>query len=173
MRLTRAFVALVCLAASALAGCGLNPSGNGTGTTLRVANLIPGATAVTVTAGGTTFMNAAPFESVTAYQDIPANSYVFNVSIAGATTPAYTASNTLLNVSAYTFLTYGATTTVGGLLLSDTVLTNIPAGNFALRLANASSTAGAIDAYLTAPGADLSTVSPFVTGTSTRPTAHS
>jgi hypothetical protein len=110
-------------------------------------------------------MNAAPFEAVTAYQDIPANSYVFNVSIAGATAPAYTASNTLLNVSAYTFLAYGATTTVGGLLMSDTVLTNIPPGNFALRLANASSTAGAIDVYLTAPGADLSTVSPFVTAT--------
>src|SRR4029450_4219302 len=42
MRQLRAFLVPVCLAALALAGCGLNPSGKGTGTTLRVANLIPG-----------------------------------------------------------------------------------------------------------------------------------
>ena len=46
----RCFCALmVCLAALALGACGLNPSGTGTGTTLRVANLMPGTTAVTVT----------------------------------------------------------------------------------------------------------------------------
>ena len=164
MRLLRALVVPISLAAFALAGCGLNPSGDGTGTTLRVANLIPGSTSVTVSAGGTPFMSGAPFETLTTYQGIAAGSYVFNVNIAGTTAPVYTTSNTLLNVSAYTFLAYGETTNVGGLLLSDTVLTNVPTGDFALRLANVSPTAGAIDIYLTAPGADLSAVSPIVTG---------
>jgi Domain of unknown function (DUF4397) len=165
MRLLRALAIPFWLAAFTLPGCGLNPSGNGTGTTLRVANLIPGTTSVSVTAGGTSFMSAAPFEALTAYQGIPAGSYVFNVNLAGSTTPAYTTTNTLLNVSAYTFLTYGATTNVGGLLLTDTVLMNIPTGNFALRLANVSPTAGAIDLYVTAPGADLNAVSPIASAT--------
>ncbi|MEO8676707.1 MAG: DUF4397 domain-containing protein [Casimicrobiaceae bacterium] len=166
MRLVRAFVVLASLAAAvfALAGCGLNPSGNGTGTTLRVANLIPGSTSVTVTAGGTAFMSGSPFETITSYADIPAGPYTFSVNLAGATTPAFSIVNTLFNVSAYTFVTYGQTTTVGGLLLADTLLQNVPTGNFALRLANVSPTAGAVDAYLTAPGADLAAVSPIVAG---------
>ncbi len=163
MRLFRAFVVLACLAVFALAGCGLNPSGNGTGTTLRVANLIPGSTSVTVTAGDSAFMSGAPFETITSYADIPAGTYTFNVNIAGTTTPAFSSVNTLFNVSAYTFLTYGQTTTVGGLMLADTLLQNVPTGNFALRLANVSPTAGVLDVYLTAPGADLSAVSPIVT----------
>jgi len=161
MRLFRAFVVLACLAVLALAGCGLNPSGNGTGTTLRVANLIPGSTSVTVTAGDSAFMSGAPFETITSYADIPAGNYTVNVNIAGKATPAFSSVSTLLNVSAYTFLTYGQTTTVGGLMLADTLLQNVPTGNFALRLANVSPTAGVLDVYLTAPGADLSAASPI------------
>ena len=166
MRLVRAFVVLAHLAVAvfALAGCGLNPSGNGTGTTLRVANLIPGSTSVTVTVGGTAFMSGSPFETITSYADIPAGAYVFNVNLAGATTPAFSITSTLFNVSAYSFVTYGQSTAVGGLLLADTLLQNVPTGNFALRVANVSPTAGAVDAYLTAPGADLTGVSPIVAG---------
>jgi hypothetical protein len=50
------------------------------------------------------------------------------------------------------------------MLLTDTLLTNVPTGNFGFRLANVSPTAGAIDAYLTAPGADLNAASPVVPG---------
>ena len=46
MRLLCALVVPASLAVLVLEGCGLNPSGNGTGTTLRVANLIPGTTSV-------------------------------------------------------------------------------------------------------------------------------
>ena len=162
MRLARALVVSVCLAAFALAGCGLNPSGKGTGTTLRVANLIPSSTSVSVTAGGTAYMSGAPFETTTGYQDISAGDYVFNVNIAGATAPAFTIAQTLLNVTAYTFVAFGAPANVSGVLLTDTLFTNIPTGNFAVRLTNASPTAGLLDIYLTAPGADLSVVSPIV-----------
>ncbi len=164
MRLARALFVSACLAAFALAGCGLNPSGNGTGTTLRVANLLTGSTSVTVTAGGTAFMSGSPFQTITPYQGIPAGTYTFNVNLAGAATPAYTATSTLANVSAYTFVVFGAPSNVTGLLLSDTVLVNVPTGNFALSLANTSPTAGAIDLYLTAPGADLGAATPIVTG---------
>ena len=58
MRFTRAFAVTACLVALALGGCGLNPSGSGTGTTVRVANLMPGTTAVTVAANGTEYMAA-------------------------------------------------------------------------------------------------------------------
>ena len=145
MRLTRALVVSACLAAFALAGCGLNPSGNGTGTTLRVANLLTGSTSVTVTAGGTTLMSGSPSQTITGYQDIPAGTYTFNVNLPGAATPAYTASSTLANVTAYTFLVFGATSNVTGLLLTDTVLVNVPTGNFAISMANRAPTAGGVD----------------------------
>ena len=72
MRQFRALAVLVCLAALTLAGCGLNPSGKGTGTTLRVANFITGSTSVSVAVGGSSFMSGSPFETITPYQDIPA-----------------------------------------------------------------------------------------------------
>ena len=134
------------------------------GTTLRVANLLTGSTSVTVTAGGTTLMSGSPFQTITGYQDIPAGTYTFNVNLSGAATPAYTASSTLANVSAYTFLVFGATSNVTGLLLTDTVLVNVPTGNFAISMANASPTAGGVDLYLTAPGADIGVATPIVTG---------
>ncbi len=162
MRRITALAVTVCLAALALGGCGLNPSGKGTGTTLRVANLMPGTTAVTATVGGTAYMTAAPFETFTGYQDISAGNYVFNILLGTSTTPAFTTTNTLANVSAYTFIAYGPTTSTQGLLLDDTPLTHIPTGNFGFRLANVSPTAGAIDAYVTAPGADLASASPVV-----------
>jgi hypothetical protein len=70
----------------------------------------------------------------------------------------------LNNVSAYTFAVFGAASTVNGFLLDDTLFVNVPTNNFALRLANASTTAGGIDIYLTAPGADLTTAAPFIAG---------
>ncbi len=102
---------IVCLAALALGGCGLNPSGNGTGTTLRVANLMPGTTAVTVSVGDTAFMTAAPFETFTGYQDITAGNYRFNILLGANPAPVFTSDESLANVSAYTFIAYGPTTT--------------------------------------------------------------
>ncbi len=160
MRCFRAL--LVCLAALALGACGLNPSGSGTGTTLRVANLMPGTTAVTVDVNGSAFMTAAPFETFTGYQDIPAGNYTFDILLGGSPTPVFTTVNALANVSAYTFIPYGPTTLPGGLLLDDTLAVHVPSGEFGFRLVNVSPTAGLIDAYLTAPGADLASASPVV-----------
>src|SRR4030095_3383436 len=164
MRQLRAFLVPVCLAALALAGCGLNPSGKGTGTTLRVANLIPGSTSVSVTVNGTSFMSGSPVETITPNQDIPAGDYTVNVNIAGATNPVFTQAETLNNVSAYTFAAFGAPSTITGFLLNDTLFINVPPNTSALRLPNASPTAGAIDIYLTVPTADINTASPFIAG---------
>lgn len=164
MRQLRALLVPICLAVFALAGCGLNPSGKGTGTTFRAANFIPGSTSVSVTVGGTSVMSGSPFETITPYQDIPAGTYTVTVNIAGFSIPVFTVSEALNNVSAYTFATFGSAANVVGVMLDDTLFINIPANNFALRLANASPTAGGIDIYLTAPGADISTASPLITG---------
>ncbi len=94
-------------------------------------------------------MSGSPFETITPYQDIPAGAYTLDVNIAGATNPVFTQAETLVNVSAYTFAAFGATSTVNGFLLNDTLFINVPTNNFALRLANASTTAGGIDIYLT------------------------
>jgi len=109
-------------------------------------------------------MMVSPFEAITGYQNIEAGTYTFNVNLQGSVTPAFTASNILATAFAYTFLTYGATSNVGGLLLADTMLTNVPTGSFALRLVNVSPTANNIDVYLTAPGADLSKSTPIISG---------
>jgi hypothetical protein len=162
MRCFRALLA--CLAALALGACGLNPSGNGTGTTLRVANLMPGTTAVTVNVNDNAFMTAAPFETFTGYQDITAGNYTFHILLGGNPTPVFTTTNSLANVSAYTFITYGPTTFPGGLLLDDTLVLHVPSGDFGFRFVNVSPTAGLIDAYLTAPDADLASASPVVSG---------
>ena len=160
------FALMVCLVALALGACGLNPSGTGTGTTLRVANLMPGTTAVTVSVSGTAFMTAAPFETFTGYQDISAGNYRFDILLGANPTPVFTTTNALVNVSAYTFIPYGPTTFPGGLLLDDTLFVHVPAGNFGFRLVNVSPTAGLIDAYVTGPAVDLSTASPVVSGLS-------
>jgi hypothetical protein len=162
MRRTRAFAVIACLAAFALTGCGLNPSGNGTGTTLRVANLMPQPSSVTVQAGDGAFLNNAPFETLGGYENITAGTYTFTITLGESATPAFSAVYPLANVSAYTFIAYGPATATAGLLLDDTLLVHIPLGNFGFRLANVSPTAGPIDAYLTAPGADLATSSPVV-----------
>ena len=164
MRQLRALLVPMCLAVLALAGCGLNPSGKGTGTTFRAANLIPGSTSVSVTVGGTSVMSGSPFETITPYQDIPAGTYTVNVNIAGFSIPVFTVAEALNNVSTYTFATFGPASNVVGVMLDDTLFINIPPNNFALRLVNASPTAGGIDIYLTAPGADISTASPLITG---------
>jgi Domain of unknown function (DUF4397) len=154
-----------CLAVVALAGCGqLNPSGNGTGTTIRFANLVPSTTPVTVTLNGITYMSASPFETINSYQDITSGPYTLNVLLGTSTTPALTAKETLANVSAYTFVSFGPTTAVSGLLIADTIATNVPSGSFGLQLSTVSPTAGLIDAYLTAPGADLAGASPIAIG---------
>ena len=159
---TRALAVIAWLTALALAGCGLNPSGSGTGTTMRVANLMPQTSAVTVKINDTTFLDGAPFQTFTGYEDIQAGDYTFTITVGNDATPAFTTTNTLLNVSAYTFIAYGPTTSTAGMLLDDTPLTHIPTGNFGFRLATVSPTAGVIDAYVTAPGADLSVLSPVV-----------
>ncbi len=164
MRFTRAFAVTACLVALALGGCGLNPSGSGTGTTVRVANLMPGTTAVTVAANGTEYMSAAPFQSLTGYQNIAAGNYTFTITLGTGGPPAFTATETLATIAAYTFIAYGPTTLPGGILLTDTLLVNIPTGNFGFRLVNVSPSAGLIDAYVTAPGADLAAASPVVPG---------
>jgi len=161
---TRAPAVIAWLAVLALAGCGLNPSGSGTGTFMRVANLMPQTSAVTVKANDTTFMDGAPFQTFTDYQDIQAGSYTFTITVGNDATPDFSTPGTLANVSAYTLIAYGPTTNTAGMLLDDTPLVHVPAGDFGFRLASVSATAGAIDAYVTAPGADLSALSPVVSG---------
>jgi Domain of unknown function (DUF4397) len=164
MRFTQAFAVTACLVALALGGCGLNPSGSGTGTTVRVANLMYGTTAVTVAANGTEYMSGAPFQSLTGYQNINAGDYTFTINVGSNTTPSFSETVTLANVAAYTFIAYGPTTLAGGVLLTDTLLVHIPTGNFGFRLVNVSPSVRLIDAYVTAPGADLAAASPVVSG---------
>ena len=47
-------------------------------------------------------------------------------------------------------------------MLTDTLLVNVPTGNFAFRFCNLSPSVGLIDAYVTAPGADLAAAAPVV-----------
>jgi trimeric autotransporter adhesin len=173
MNLRRALYILLCLGAAILAGCN---SGNGVGampinTTVRVVNLVPNAPPITFTIDSNApLVTGLAFEQQTLYLDTTSGMHQFTVTDGGNSTLASLAVS-LANGQAYTLVVYGPQEQASSNLLTDSPISitqdggivTIPnSGTFALRLSNFAEGVGAIDMYITSPGADLAFTAPTI-----------
>jgi hypothetical protein len=102
------------------------------------------------------------FPGLTPYVAIDSGTPTFTVSVTGAPT---TLVNTAYTVSSgnYTYVVFGPVTAVGTVLVND-AFADPGSGNFVVRAINAAAGPGALDVYITAPGADLTATSPTIAG---------
>ena len=167
MTARRAFCVLLALCWLMLAGC---DSGNGVGATpgqtrLRVLNLIPNATFMTLTLD-----NDAPvvtglgFQQTTGYIQVTGGTREFKVSVDGDTANIIDVSATIIIGSDNTFVVSGPVEAANGKLLLDTQLFVPNGGTFDIRVLNVASGSVAVDLYLTPPGTDLTATAPAVIG---------
>ena len=126
---------------------------------LRVVHASPDAPNVDVLVDGTAALTNVPFKTASAYLDVPIGARNLRVRGTGTTANVIDANTTLADGKFYTVLATGRLATIAPLVLEDN-LTNPAAGNIKLRLVHASPTAGNVDIYVTAPGADIATANP-------------
>ncbi len=163
MRLRHLALVTLCGIALLLSACN---TGNGvvtlasTKSNLRIVNLIPYAGApIDVTLDDNFFAPGLVFESLSLYQQINAGTHTIKATVAGSVSNLILSSVLTLGEANYTYVMSGPITNPLGQLYDDTVVDS-GGGNFNLRVINAASGLGAVDVYLTAPGADLNLVSP-------------
>jgi hypothetical protein len=158
MRMFRLSLAALCLASLVLAGCGKSGNNNGNAQ-LRILNAFSEATALNVSVASIAIATGLPFQGLTQYISATSGTPLITVGVSGATT---TLINTMYNVSSgtnYTYVVYGPLTGVAAILGND-AFADPGSGFFALRVLNAAPGSGAVDVYLTAPGADLASSAP-------------
>lgn len=136
----------------------------GAGADLRVVHGSADAPAVDVTAnnGSTPAIANLAFPEATGYLNLPAATYNFKVTPNGATSPVViNADVPLANGSAYTLVAVGALANIEPLLLTDN--NRSVATEAKVRLVHASTLAGNVDIYVTAPGAGIASAMPAFT----------
>ena len=157
---TRFLALTALLLASAAAACSDDNSTNvAAEARLRVVHASPDAPAVDVLVDGAVALTAVPFEAASAYLAVPAGARNIQVRASGTTTVVIDATPTLAAGTDYTVVAVGPVASIEPLLLTDD---NTPpaAGNAKVRLVHASPTAGLVDIYITAPGADIAALAP-------------
>ena len=159
MSIPRALLAALCLTSLILAGCGKSSNSNQGNAQLRVVNAFSQANALDLSVNAKPVVSALPFQANSQYSSIDTGSQIFIINVTGTSTAL---ANTTYNVSSntnYSYIVFGPQTAVGALLLPDSF--NDPGdGFFSIRFINAAAGPGALDLYLTAPGADLSATAP-------------
>src|ERR1700694_2113698 len=159
MRMFRMSLAALCVVSLVLTGCSKSNSNNNGSAQLRILNAFSEAAALNVSVASTSIAAGLPFQGLTQYTNITSGTPMFTVSAAGAST---TLINTTYNVSSgakYTYIVFGPLTGAGAILGNDAF--NDPGnGFFSVRVVNAAPGSTAVDIYLTAPGADISSSAP-------------
>jgi uncharacterized protein DUF4397 len=161
MRNFRALLAVLFLVPLVLASCG--GSSDSGDAKMRIVNAFPEAAAIDVTVAGTSIAKSLPFQGLTPYNSISGGSQTFTVSVSGTPT---TLVNTTYNTSGnnnYTYVVFGPNTAVGAVLAND-ASSDPGSGFFSIRIINAAAGVGAVDIYLSAPGADITATAPAVSG---------
>jgi hypothetical protein len=160
MSLPRALLAAFCLTSLILTGCSKNNSNN-SNAQMRVVNAFSQANALDVSVNAKPVVSGLPFQSSSQYADVDSGSQITIVSVTGASTALINTTYNLGSNTKYSYIIYGPQTAVAAQLLADSF--NDPGdGFFAVRLVNAAAGPGALDLYLTAPGADLTATAPAV-----------
>ena len=162
MSIPRALLAALCLTSLILTGCTKSGSSSSQGNAqLRVVNGFSQASALDVTVDAKPVVSGLPFQSNSQYAGIETGTQTFIVTVTGTSTALV---NTIYNISSstnYSYVVFGQQTAVGALLLAKAF--NDPGdGFFTLRFVNTAPGVGALDLYVTAPGADLSASAPSI-----------
>jgi hypothetical protein len=132
---------------------------------LRIFNAFSEAPALNVTVASKATATALPFQGLAQYTAISSGTPIFTVGVTGATTTLINTTYTISGGAKYTYIVFGPLTGVGAMLGNDAF--NDPGnGFFSLRVANAAAGSGAVDIYLTAPGADITSSAPTLTNIS-------
>jgi hypothetical protein len=165
-RWSRTFAICLALFALVLDGCN---SGNGivegkTTTRIRVVNGLPDAGPVDLTLDTGPVVTSLPFQGISTYREVKFGTREFMVTTNGGGTSLIDATNPVAGALDYTYLIYGSLSSPNAVLLSDAV-PSPENGKFQLRVANIATGQGALDVYLTPPGADISATAPTVGAT--------
>jgi hypothetical protein len=161
MPIYRILLAALCLVCIALTGCSKSGSGS-TNAQMRVINAFAEAPSLNVAVNAKPVAAGLPFPGLTQYVGIDGGTPTFTVSVTGAPTTLVNSAVTVPSGN-YTYVVFGPQTAVATLLLND-AFSDPGNGNFSVRAVNAAAGPGALDVYVTAPGADLSATSPTIAG---------
>ena len=161
MRIYRLSLAALCVASLVLAGCSKSGGGSGNGQ-MRVLNAFSEAAALNVNVGSTVAASGLPFEGMSQYVSVPSGSQTITVGVAGAATTLINATYTINSNTNYSYIVFGPSTGVAAMLNNDQ-FSDPGGGFFSLRAVNAAPGLSAVDIYITAPGADISSSAPTLT----------
>jgi hypothetical protein len=146
-----------------LAGCS-SSGGGGSGTNIRVVNVVPDAAAISVTVGDTTVVTNLPFQGLTEYTGVGSGNQEFKVSANGGASNTIDTTINLNNSANYTYVLFNPVTNTTALLIVDSGIATPASGTFSFRVINVASGVGPVDVYLTLPGTDINSTSPTVGG---------
>jgi hypothetical protein len=161
MSIPRALLAALCLTSLILTGCSKSGSSSQSNAQMRVINAFSQAAALDVSVNAKPVVSGLAFQSNSQYADVDSGTQTVIVGVTGASTSLV---NTIYNLGSntkYSYVIFGPQTAVVAQLQADSF--NDPGdGFFSVRLVNAAAGPGALDLYLTAPGADLTATAPAV-----------
>lgn len=157
--MTLAAMAMLALGATA---CSDDSTGPAETAQLRVVHGSPDAPAVDVLVDGQPVLTGVAYLGVSNYLSVQAGTRNIKVNAAGTATTVIDASLAKAPNSAHTVLATNLLASIEPLILTDD-LTDPAAGNVKLRLVHGAPNVGAVDIYITAPGADISAETPALT----------
>lgn len=157
----RSFALFALLLPLVLAGCKIDTinSFHPVPAQVRYANFLPDAEATDVRNGDTTIWTAVPAEATTGYVDFEAVQQSFALRIDGSTTDLAEAKYVLNGDQRYTMLAQGTAADPKLIMLPD-VVTGPGSNTYRVRFVHLAASWGAVDTYITAPGADIADLSP-------------
>src|SRR5690606_3569499 len=138
-------------------------NGAGTRAQVRVLHASPDAHAVDVLVDDKSALTGVPYKGFSGFLSVAAGTRNIKVNAAGTSTTVINADLPVSKDSAYTVIATDLVANITPLVLTDD-LSNPAAGNFKLRLVHGAPNVGLVDIYITAPGADISAVSPDLAG---------
>lgn len=153
--LTATLAALV-LATAACSDDNNSPSSNAQ---VRVVHGSPDAPAVEVLVDNNTVLDSVAYLDASGYLTVPSGTRNVKVNVYGTTTTVINANVAVAKDEAYTVIATNTVAAIEPLVLTDD-LTAPAAGNIKLRLVHGAPSVDLVDIYITAPGADISGLSP-------------
>lgn len=143
------------------AGCG----SGGSNTKIRVMNAAPGEASLEVLLSSASISSGITYGTASGYVSEAAGSPTLVIEPTGSTTALINESITITSGTQYTIVATGYPPNLNLVQFTDNNAAP-PSGDVNLRLINSSPSLGTADVYVVAPGTDLGSVSPTVTGLS-------